>query len=170
MHNILLFAGTTEGRQIAKALIGQPVSVTVSVATEYGETLIEQGENIHVLHGRKNAEEIAALIRETQAEILIDATHPYAKEVTKTLNAVCARMQTEYLRVLRASDDADTERCVFVDDVDAAVAYLNGTQGNILLTVGSKELSAYTAVGDWQKRVYARILSVKESAEAAFAL
>ena len=55
MNNILLFAGTTEGRHIAKVLKDQPVSVTVSVATEYGETLIAPAENITVLHGRKNA-------------------------------------------------------------------------------------------------------------------
>ena len=40
MNNILLFAGTTEGRQLAEALKDQPVHLTVSVATEYGETLI----------------------------------------------------------------------------------------------------------------------------------
>lgn len=170
MHNILLFAGTTEGRHIAKALLNQPVSVTVSVATDYGETLIEPGDNIRVLHGRKNAEEIEALIRESQTALLIDATHPYAKEVTKTLQAVCEKTKTEYLRVLRASDTADAEGCVFVDDTDAAVAFLNGTQGNVLLTVGSKELEAYTAVDSYQTRIYVRILSVKDSVDAAFAL
>lgn len=170
MDRILLFAGTTEGRTIAKALIGQPVSVTVSVATEYGETLLEQGENISVLHGRKNAEEIAALIDSTKASLLIDATHPYAKEVTKTLQRVSAETGVEYMRVLRAPDGVDRADCVTVDDAEAAVAFLNGTEGNVLLTVGSKELAAFTAVRDWQTRLYARILSVKDSADAAFAL
>ena len=170
MNNVLLFAGTTEGRRIANALNGLQVSVTVSVATEYGETLITPSENIRVLHGRKNEAEIAALIQETRAQMLIDATHPYAKEVTKTLKAVCEAAGTEYLRVLRASETADTDGCVFVDDTEAAVAYLCGTQGNVLLTVGSKELAAYTAVKDFATRLFARILPVKESADAAFQL
>ncbi|MBQ6234957.1 MAG: precorrin-6A reductase [Clostridia bacterium] len=168
MNSILLFAGTTEGRQIAEALGDQPVSVTVSVATEYGETLIAPKENVRVLHGRKNAAEIEALIRETQAQLLIDATHPYAVEVTRTLKAVCASTGTEYMRVLRGAVDADG--CVFVDDADAAVRYLNDTEGNVLLTVGSKELARYTAVRDFETRLYARILPVKESADAAFSL
>ena len=168
MNNILLFAGTTEGRHIAKVLKDQPVSVTVSVATEYGETLIAPAENITVLHGRKNAEEIEALIRETQAQLLIDATHPYAAEITKTLKAVAEKTGTEYLRVLRASEQADG--CVFVDDTDAAIAYLNTLEGNVLLTVGSKELSCYTAVKEFETRLFARILPVKESTDAAFAL
>ncbi len=168
MNSILLFAGTTEGRRIAEALRRQPLSVTVSVATEYGETLIEPAENIRVLHGRKNADGIAALIEETKPELLIDATHPYAVEVTETLRSVCARTNTEYLRVLRGAEAADG--CVFVENTEAAVAYLNGTEGNVLLTVGSKELAAYTAVKAFETRLYARILPVKASAEAAFAL
>ncbi len=170
MNNILLFAGTTEGRRIAEALRGQPVTCTVSVATEYGETLIEPAENIRVLFGRKNADEIAALIEETQAETVIDATHPYAVEVTKSLRTAAERTGTEYLRVLRASASEMHGDCVFVNSTDEAVAYLNGTEGNVLLTVGSKELAAYTAVKDFETRLYARILPVKESADAAFAL
>ncbi len=168
MNEILLFAGTTEGRRIAEALANQPLSVTVSVATEYGETLITPAENIRVAFGRKNADEIETLIRETQAQLLIDATHPYAVEVTKTLKAVAERTGTEYLRVLRASEDADG--CVFVTDTDAAVRYLNETQGNVFLTVGSKELARYTAVRDFETRLFARILPVKESTDAAFSL
>ena len=168
MNNILLFAGTTEGRQLAEALKDQPVHLTVSVATEYGETLIAPADNITVLHGRKNAAEIEALIQDTQAQLLIDATHPYAAEITKTLKAAAEQTGTEYLRVLRASEQADG--CVFVGDTDAAIAYLNGTQGNVLLTVGSTELARYTAVKDFETRLFARILPVKESTDAAFAL
>ena len=168
MNSILLFAGTTEGRRIAEALADQPVTLTVSVATEYGETLIAPAGNVRVLFGRKNADEIEALISETQASLLIDATHPYAVEVTKTLKAVCASTGTEYVRVLRGASDADG--CVFVDDTEAAVRYLNGAEGNVLLTVGSKELARYTAVRDYKTRLFARILPVKESADAAFSL
>ena len=168
MNNVLLFAGTTEGRQIAEALRDTPVSLTVSVATEYGETLIAPAENVTVLHGRKNADEIEALLRETGAVLLIDATHPYAVEVTKALRTAAERTGTEYLRVLRDPEAADG--CVFVDDADAAVAYLNRTDGNVLLTVGSKELARYTAVDAYRTRLFARVLPVKESVDAAFSL
>ena len=70
--------------------------------------------------------------------------------------------------MLRGSECADG--CVFVNDTDAAVAYLNTTQGSVLLTVGSKELHRYTAVTDYKTRLYARILPVKESTDAAYAL
>ena len=37
----------------------------------------------------------------------------------------------------------------------APVEYLEKTSGNILVTTGSKELSAYTALTDYQERIYA---------------
>ena len=170
MNSVLLFAGTTEGRRIARGCRNSAVELHVSVATEYGETLIEPAENIHVVHGRKNADEIAAMLRETGAELVIDATHPYAAEVTRTLQEICREQGTEYLRVLRDQERVFPEICEFVDDTDAAVAYLNGVQGNVLLTVGSKELARYTEVTDAQSRLYARILSLPEAVKLAFSL
>ena len=46
MPKLCVFAGTTEGREIAEFLAEQSADVTVCVATEYGETLLPQG----VLH------------------------------------------------------------------------------------------------------------------------
>ena len=170
MTKALLFAGTTEGREIAQGCREKDIELTVSVATEYGETLIEPADNVHVVSGRKDGNGIAALIRDTGAELVIDATHPYAAEVTKTLRTVCEREQVEYLRVLRKEDHEDLAGCVLVDDTQRAVDYLNTTQGNVLLTVGSKELAAYTEVKDWKNRLYARVLPLPASAEIAFSL
>ena len=76
----------------------------------------------------------------------------------------------EVLRILRREDHEDMTGCVFVDDTQGAVAYLNGTQGNVLLTVGSKELAAYTAVTDWKNRLYARVLPLPASTQIAYEL
>ena len=40
MYKLLLFAGTTEGRELAEYFSTCNVQVTVCVATEYGQTLI----------------------------------------------------------------------------------------------------------------------------------
>ena len=172
MNDVILFAGTTEGRQLAEACVGAPLTLHVCVATEYGETLIEGSENVHVLAGRKDAAAQERLIAETGAKLLIDATHPYAAEVTESLRAVCEKTGTEYVRLLRASEHAGTDKCVFVPDTAAAAAYLNTVEGNVLLTVGSKELPGYTGVTDWQNRLYARILpipsGVQQATEAGF--
>ncbi len=170
MSTILLFAGTTEGRRIAHGCRNKPVELYVSVATEYGETLIEPAENIHVVHGRKDAAEITSMIKDTSADIVIDATHPYAEEITRTLPEVCSSLGTEYLRVVRDQERIFPEICEFVDDTDSAIAYLNGVHGNVLLTVGSKELTRYTEVEDYQSRLFARILSLPQAMQQASVL
>ena len=170
MIKALLFAGTTEGRKIAEGCRGKDIELTVSVATEYGETLIDPAENVHVVSGRKDGDGIAALIRDTGAELVIDATHPYAAEVTKTLKTVCAQEGVDYLRVLRGEDHGDLIGCVLVDDTQGAVDFLNSTEGSVLLTVGSKELAAYTAVTDWKTRLYARVLPLPASTQIAYEL
>ena len=170
MNDVILFAGTTEGRKVAEACSGRNVTLHVSVATEYGETFIEEADNIRVLAGRKDAARIAALIRETGAKLVIDATHPYAAAVTQTLRTVCRETGTEYLRLLRTEEHFGTEHCIFVDSTEEAVAYLNSVRGNVLLTVGSKELARYTEVADYKARLFARVLSLPQAAEQASAL
>ena len=170
MNDVILFAGTTEGRRITEALRGKDVTVHVSVATEYGETLIDASDNVRVMHGRKDAAQIASLIAETGASLVIDATHPYADHVTQTLQRVCAETGTEYMRVLRGEERENDEGCVFVADTDEAIAYLNSTEGNIFLTVGSKELPRYAEVINARERIYARILSLPEAMEQAVKL
>lgn len=170
MNDVILFAGTTEGRKVAEACRGQNVMLHVSVATEYGETFIEEADNIRVLVGRKESAQISELIRETDAKLIIDATHPYADSVTRTLRTVCRETGTEYLRLLRAEEHFGTEHCVFVDSTEEAVAYLNSVTGNVLLTVGSKELARYTEVTEYKNRLYARVLSLPQSVEQASAL
>ena len=52
---------------------------------------------------------------------------------------------------------------VCVNSVEEAVDYLELTQGNILITTGSKELGKYTRLTNYKKRCYARVLSVLPS-------
>ena len=170
MNDVILFAGTTEGRKVAEACRGRNITLHVSVATEYGETFIEEADNIRVLSGRKDAARIAALIRETGAKLIIDATHPYAASVTQTIRSVCRETGTEYLRLLRSEEHFGTEHCIFADSTEEAVAYLNSVRGNVLLTVGSKELARYTEVTDYKTRLFARVLSLPQAAEQASAL
>ena len=167
MNDVILFAGTSEGRLLAEACKGAPLTMHVCVATEYGETLIEPSENVRVLAGHKDAAAMEALIAETGAALVVDATHPYAAGVTEALRAVCEKTGTEYVRLLRAAEHEGTESCVFVPDTAAAAAYLNTVEGNVLLTVGSKELPGYTAVKDYETRLFARILPIPSGIQQA---
>ena len=58
MYKLLLFAGTTEGRELAEYLAGCKVQVTACVATEYGETLISPQTNLTVHAGRMDRQQM----------------------------------------------------------------------------------------------------------------
>ncbi|RHP49370.1 precorrin-6A reductase [Clostridiaceae bacterium AF31-3BH] len=163
---VIIFAGTTEGRTISEYLASCKVPVTACVATEYGETLLTENEYLKVHAGRMDQEKIAAFIREKGAELVIDATHPYAAVVSENVAAACEREQVDYVRLIRGSSAESVEQAVLVGSVDEAVEYLKKTEGNILATTGSKELFKYTQIPGFEKRVFARVLSTGEVAAA----
>ena len=165
MPKLCVFAGTTEGREIAEFLAGQSADVTVCVATEYGETLLPQGEGLHISARPLPREEMAELFRRERFDLVIDATHPYAKRITESIAATCAGTDTEYLRLLRP-DTAAPENAVFVEDAAGAAEYLDRVDGNILLTTGSRELHAFASVRDFASRAYARVLPMEDSLRA----
>ena len=169
MTKILLFAGTTEGKNLASACRDQDFELFVSVATEYGKTRVEPAENIHVLCGRKDAEGIARLLEEIKPVTVIDATHPYAAVVTENVKAACKEKGVEYIRLLR-EEGASDDSFVFVEDTDAAAAFLSTVEGKVLLTTGSKELDKYTCVKDYAERLYARILPMPDGIQRAMDL
>ena len=162
MYKLCVFAGTTEGRELVEFLCGQDVSVTACVATEYGETLLTPRENLTISAQRLTGEQMEALFSRENYDMVIDATHPYASVVTENIARACEQTGVRYQRLLRSGCKAG-EDAVFVPDIPAAVEYLNGTEGTILLTTGSKELAKYAGLTGFADRVYARVLPMEES-------
>ena len=101
---ILLFAGTSEGRRLAERLSAHGISFYVSVATAYGETLLEHA-HASILQGRMDREEIIAFLRAHPVECVVDATHPYAALATEHIRGACRETGTEYLRLLREESE-----------------------------------------------------------------
>ena len=95
-------------------------------------------------------------------DLVIDATHPYAASITKSIARACAETGVERWRLLRGASDAP-EDAVFVESTEKAIEFLDQTEGNILLTTGSKELKAYSQIKDFAERVYARVLPLEDS-------
>lgn len=166
---ILIFAGTTEGRKLAEYLLKRKMRVHVCVATLYGESLIKGDENLTISHERMGKEQMVSFMKEFEPELVVDATHPFAKEVTENIRMACEESGISYFRLLR--EDVDTNNSVvYVETLEEAVAYLEQTEGNILVTTGSKNLEMYTELSDYKERIYARVLSVKASVDKCEAL
>ncbi|MCR5215405.1 MAG: precorrin-6A reductase [Lachnospiraceae bacterium] len=169
MSEILIFAGTTEGREIAKFLSDRRVPCDVCVATEYGEQVMEHLPFVTLHQGRLDCGGMEELYQNCGTKLVIDATHPYASVVTKTILDSVTRTDISYLRLLRkAEEDFCYEQMSYYQDVSACVMALSQCEGNILLTTGSKDLSQFTKLEEVKKRIYARILPGMESLELAY--
>lgn len=179
MKQIIVFAGTTEGRLLSEWLSKEGLPVLACVATEYGSLLMKAGENLEICQGRLSREEMEQLFGKEGHPLVVDATHPYAVEVSGNIRMACESTGCEYLRLIRSAnpvpgvkgacaplhpeDICDQENdCVIVGSVKEAADWLAKTQGRILVTTGSKELHYFTDIPDYQERVYARVLATPE--------
>lgn len=181
MKKIVIFAGTTEGRRLSEILADAGIAHTVCVATEYGEIVMREQMDAEAagakkqplvsLHrGRMNRKQIEEFLCNEGYEIVVDATHPYARVVTenirdavKTQSPIYLRLEREISKTPEAENPAVSIR-YFESNADCAKA-LENTEGNILLTTGSKELATYCASGRLHDRLYVRILPGRESLE-----
>jgi len=170
MAEIVIFGGTYEGRQIAEAFQNTQLQIHVCVATEYGATLLPDGRNIQIHTGRMNEEQMQSFLTDLNADCCVDATHPYAAEVTRNLKNVCNNLNLKYLRVYRKEEtlnqDAADIQVIYKENVEDAATFLKATTGNILITTGSKELAHFTSVPDYKTRCFARVLPTAQVVDA----
>ena len=176
---VIIFGGTTEGRELARILADRGALVTVSVATELGAEMLgdisseEEPGHFRTLVGRMNVEEMQGIIREF--DICYDATHPYAVEVTANLREACGKTGTRYIRVIRKEAESSeldqgqegvrkSDSVIVTQSAADASAYLLGTKGNIFLTTGSKELGDFADLP--RERLYVRVLPTRDSIAA----
>ena len=133
MNKVLLFGGTGEGRALAEWMVARDIPHTVCVATEYGETLLPAGAEAHV--GRMDSGEMEALMRAGGYSLAVDATHPYAVEVTEHIRAAAEAAGLPVLRLVRQPDGG--ELCRRAKDMAGAADMLEQMPGHVLLTTGT---------------------------------
>ena len=188
MCKIWIFGGTTEGRLLAEYCSREKIEAWVSVASEYGEELLQEelmesgnagnpdlnhntclakkslknvqaSSVIKVLRGRMDRYQMEEFIRNQGIHLVIDATHPHARLVSEEIKEACGRTGVRLERCLRAEGEQNKARdWVEVDSIQEAVSFLSSVSGVIFATTGSKELEALCQIPDYQKRVYARVL------------
>ncbi len=172
MKKAVIFSGTTEGRRLSEAFCRNRIAHTVCVATPYGEEVMTEDPYVKVRVGRLTEEEMVRFLREEEADTVFDATHPFAKEATENIRRAAGKAGAACIRILRSGDmnaagsKTGDSRVAYFSDTESCIRALDGTEGRILLTTGSKELPEYAKVRDFASRVCARVLPMKESIDA----
>lgn len=164
MKEILIFAGTTEGRRLSERLSVTGIVHTICVATEYGEIILKEDPLVKVHRGRMNQVEIREFIQQGEFAAVVDATHPYAEVITENIQAAMNGLDIPYFRLKRETDiESDGEKIVYFERNEECAKALETIEGNILLTTGSKELAVYCSSKEIKDRLYVRVLPGIES-------
>ena len=98
---IFVASGTQDGRGLVEYLLKQNYKVMVSVVTNYGKELLPKDENLIINDHKLDEEAMKNCLKENQIKVFVDATHPYAVNVSKTAMQVCDELNIPYIRYER---------------------------------------------------------------------
>lgn len=162
MKNIALFAGTSEGRELAWYLEEKKIDARIAVATSYGAQFLKELSVCRVFSGRMEEAQMEDFLKKEGIGLAVDATHPYARLVSANLRAACAVCGIAYLRLERERTDPEaylpSGRIFYADTIRDAVALLNMAEGNVFASTGGKEASVYLGLKNYRSRLYIRLL------------
>jgi len=172
-YDVLVAAGTTEAHDAIGVLQQMGLTVAATVATDLGSAVIDdlKSRHVDVFVGRRDEAGFVRMIRETGVRFVVDATHPFAVDVTKTVAAACAvcrgdREFPKYIRYVRRGEVYDYDKIIHVRDAAGAAKKLLGLPGNFLLTTGANTIHVYKeSIPDFNARGYVRVLDTKTSLE-----
>lgn len=141
-HHLLILGGTTEATALAHVLHDAKIVATFSYA---GRVARPKRQPLPTrIGGFGGVDGLADYIREHGITHVIDATHPFAAQMSMNAVAACAQTDVHLLALTRpkwAAQDGDDWR--HVPDIAGAVAGLKGPAQNVMLAIGRMHLDAF---------------------------
>jgi precorrin-6A/cobalt-precorrin-6A reductase len=155
-----LILGTSEGKNIVSLLNEFTDDLFITTATSYGGELLKEFKYKKLNSKPLNKEQLKKIIEEKNINIIIDASHPYAIEITKMTKTICRELSIDYLRYERASiidNFKDEKNIVLVEDYQQVFEKLKDIEGTVLNTTGSRNIDKFVH-SDLNNRVIHRVL------------
>ena len=160
---ILVLAGTQDGREIAAGLREAGYEVIASVVSEYGRELVAQS-GVPVQAAAMNEQELQQFVVRSGIRLMIDATHPYAVNVSRNARQVAANLHIPCLRYERPDSALPIyAKLVLAPDMQRAAEMAVGLGKTVFLTTGSHSLPLFRAAAAGRDcRLIARVLPQPE--------
>ena len=139
---ILVLGGTSDSLEICDRINKyEDLPYTLSVTTSYGEDLARKHAK-NVITGKLTKEDMVRFIEKNNINKIIDATHPYAIEVSKNAIQCAKELNIDYLRYERKSliEDISYENKYIVSSIEEACKIAREKGRNIFIGTGSKNL------------------------------
>jgi precorrin-6A/cobalt-precorrin-6A reductase len=151
MKRLLILGGTGEAAELAQQAEQLPLSIISSLAgrTQHPYEL----PGLVRIGGFGGAVGLANYLQAEQIDLLVDATHPFAIQISSHAVTAAIATQTPLLRITRPRwQPAAGDRWIEVDSLTAAADYLSSRLSSIdqriFLTIGRQELAAFAQVSN----------------------
>ena len=111
---VWVFSGTSDGNLLAGRIAEAGYRIVVSAASDYGRELAEAScPGAGLRAGRMGPEARKRELAQTGAQAIVDATHPFAEEISRQLIGLARELRIPYLRYERPSplSAPDAIRC-----------------------------------------------------------
>jgi len=147
---VLILGGTAEAAALARSLVegyGDRLAVTTSLAGRTRAPIALPGQVRS--GGFGGAEALTAYLKDQRFAAVIDATHPFAAQISANAVIACEIAGVPRLVLSRPGwSPQPGDNWIEFDTVEAAATGLSGLGKRAFLTVGVQELSAFTALAD----------------------
>lgn len=147
-RKVLILGGTREARELALMLSADPrFSVVTSLAGATNQPAEISGEVRR--GGFGGVDGLVDYLRMNRVKILVDATHPFAGNISQNAAEACKGADVERLTVLRPPWlPVLGDRWIKVSDVSEAANCLSEIGSRIFLTIGRQEIKAFEVCRD----------------------
>ena len=144
----LILGGTTEATALARLLSGHSViEASVSLAGRTKQPVLPPLPTR--IGGFGGVDGLAAHLADTGIQAVVDATHPFADQISANAAAACARAGVPLLVLTRKPwAPGEGDRWIGVPDMAAAAEALRPLGDHVFLTIGRQEVAAFEAVPD----------------------
>lgn len=140
---MLILGGTSEATALARALTGRmDIAASLSLA---GRTRAPAAQPLPTrIGGFGGIEGLATYLRHDRIDVLVDATHPFATQISRHAREAARLTHCSLIALTRSAwqpqrgDDWHE-----VEDMDGAVTALGETPQRVFLTVGRLQLAAF---------------------------
>ncbi len=153
---VLLLGGTAEARQLAEMLVADGIALVTSLAGDIAELRLPPGD-VRV-GGFGGVEGLVLYLREHGVAAVVDATHPFAAQMTAHAATACAAAGVPLLRLSRPSwaTRTDAPSWHWVDSITEARETAGRLGSRVFLAIGRQALPEFA---DWVDRsVVARVV------------
>ena len=150
MKRVLILGGTGDAAELVARIATIPgIEAIASLAGRTRQPSVPAG-NVRI-GGFGGVAGLVSYLQEMSIDFVIDATHPFASQIS--WNAATATAEVGIPRLLfnrPAWEKVNGDRWIEVDDITTAATALSNQAQRVFLTVGRQELSAFAGLeGIW---------------------